>query len=464
MLLLTSSINASNNSFDSSQNPVELTSCHVKHIEAKARCATISVPEDWSDPDGKLITLYVAVIPPSGGQPAKTPLYVLAGGPGQAASTLGPNIEHGLTRARRGREIVLLDQRGTGMSTPFGCTFNLGEDIKGDEFARTCLTTTSNRPQFYNSDAFMQDLDAVRQKLGHDQINLLGGSYGTRAALLYLRDYPQHVRSVVLDAVAAPETAFFEQFHASAGRAIEKLFADCAADSDCQETYPNLETQFEQVLQTLVDKPVEMFLPEKLEVTSDVFLNAIRNALYSPLTTSQIPLVIDAAASGNFAPWSAIAGAMNGTYSDMSIGTMLSVLCGEELDAISPESIRKAGQGSPFETVSMEFWFDACANWPHIDASKNYRDPVESNVPALLLSGDQDPVTPPGFGATAATRLSNSIHIVAPFGGHTIGGYGCVPELIATFLDDLDSKALDAGCLNELTREPFILSSAGPRP
>ncbi len=467
LLIVISSI-ASN---DDSNNPsslasgdVNLTSCHIKNVETKARCANVSVPEDWSNPGGKHISLFLAVIPPSGGQASKAPLYLLAGGPGQAASTLGTYVDVGLERARRGREVVLLDQRGTGKSTPFGCTFSLDYDIKGDEFAKECLASTTNQPEFYNSAAFMQDLNAVREALGHDQINLLGGSYGTRAALLYLRKYPQHVRSVILDAVAAPETAFFEQFHASAARALNKLFADCTADADCQSTFPGLQMQFEQVLQTLSDTPLVRDMPEKLEITPDVFLNAVRNALYSPLTTAQLPLVIDAAATGNYAPWSAVAGSMNFTYLDMSIGTMLSVLCGEELNTTSPENIQRVGRGGAFEEVSMDFWFDACAIWPHQTAANDYREPVVSNVPALLLSGVQDPVTPPAFGHTAASRLNNSSHVVAPFGGHTIGSYGCVPKLVARFLDTLDPEAVDASCLDDLTREPFVLSAAGPKP
>ncbi|MFK8029764.1 MAG: alpha/beta fold hydrolase [Gammaproteobacteria bacterium] len=443
---------------------VALTSCHVKSIEAKARCAKISVPEDWSTPDGKHISLYVAVVPPSGGQPSKAPLYVLAGGPGQAASTLGPNVDMGLAKARRGREVILVDQRGTGMSSPFDCPFSLDPDIKGGEYARSCLNSTNNQPEFYNSDAFMLDLDAVRKALGHEQINLLGGSYGTRAALLYLRKFPQNVRSIVLDAVAAPETAFFEQFHASAARALNKLFADCAADTDCKEAYPTLREQFSQVVSDLNQAPVIRHRPQTLEVTPDIFLNALRNALYSPLTTAQIPLVIDAAANGNFDPWSAIAGGMNSTYVDMSIGTMLSVLCGEELHTTSPQAISHAGRGGAFEGVSMDFWFDACAVWPHQVADEGYRDPVESDIPVLLLSGAQDPVTPPVFGDVAASRLSNSVHVVAPYGGHTIGAYSCVPRLIADFLDNLDPAAIDPGCLDDVTREPFIVSHYGPKP
>ncbi|MEM7081491.1 MAG: alpha/beta hydrolase [Pseudomonadota bacterium] len=444
----------------------EWRACHIKDIESRARCTTVAVPEDWQDPSGKHISLHVAVVPPSGGQAVKEPLYLLAGGPGQAATSLGRYVAVGLERARRGREVVLVDQRGTGGSTPFGCRFETGMDvtIKGDQFARDCLAGTDNQSEHYHSDAFMQDLNAVRERLGHTRINLVGGSYGTRAALLYLRKYPSQVNALVLDAVAAPETAFFERFLVNASRAIDNLMVDCAADEDCARAFPDLADKLAQTLASLERESVILERPNELEVTPDVFLNAMRNALYTPLNTAQLPLVIDAAANGDFGPWRAIAGSMNGAFTEMSVGTLLSVLCGEEIASTSAEAIAALSGDGVFSNVSMAFWFDACRVWPHRVADTAYRDPVVSDVPALILSGELDPVTPPAFGEVAASRLPNSRHLVAPHGGHTIGSYGCIPTLVADFLDSLDVNAIDEECLMRFARDPYTLSAYGPHP
>ncbi len=442
----------------------QLTPCHVPAVEGRAQCVDLQLPEDWSQPEGESITVHVAILPPSGGQATRAPLYLLAGGPGQAATQMGRFISRALERARRGREVVLVDQRGTGRSTPFECEISNDPHIGGDEVARKCLSNTSQRPQHFHSAAFIRDLEAVRKYLGHGQINLLGGSYGTRAGLLYLRAYPQHVRTLTLDAVAAPATAFMQRSLLSASEALNNVLQACAAQPHCATAFPQLATQLNDIRQSLRQQPVVVQADFTLSITEDVFLNALRNALYSAEHTAMLPYIISQFAAQNYAPWLAVGQAWESTYAQMSVGTMLSVLCAEEVPRTSAEQARELSRGKLFANVDLSFWFDACKVWPSARFPDGYGEPVVSDVPTLLLSGALDPVTPPHFADVAAATLSRSRHIVAPYNGHITSAYACIPKLLAQFLDSADPQALDPGCIEQLSRTPFVVDAAGPTP
>ncbi len=442
----------------------QLAPCHVPAIEGRAHCMDLPLPEDWSQPEGNSITIHVAIVPPSGGQATRAPLYLLAGGPGQAATQMGRFISRALQRARRAREVVLVDQRGTGRSTPFKCALTNDPHARGDDVAQRCLAHTSQRPQYFDSAAFIRDLEAVRTHLGHGQINLLGGSYGTRAGLLYLRAYPQNVRTLILDAVAPPATAFMERSMLSASEALHNMLQACAAQPDCATAFPQLASQLHGIRESLRQRPVLVQTGLTLTVTEDVFLNALRNALYSAEHTAMLPYIISEFAAKNYAPWTAISQAWESTYATMSIGTMLSVLCAEELARTSPQRISELSRNKLFANVDLKFWFDACRVWPSAPYPAGYGEPVVSDVPTLLLSGALDPVTPPQFADAAAATLSRSRHIVAPYNGHITSTYGCIPKLLAQFLDSADPQSLEPGCIDERGRMPFVVSAAGPTP
>ncbi len=441
--------------------PVAFSPCHIDGIEAQAKCAWLTLPLDWSQPDGDTFALHVAVVPPSGGQASGAPLYVLAGGPGQAASDLGSIVDGAMIDARRGREVILVDQRGTGRTLPFGCDFPTNPETSGADTARTCLAKTSNNPAHFGTDSFVDDLHAVRNLLGHDTINIWGGSYGTRAALLYLRKYEHTVRSVILDAVAPPSVAFMARGKESANLALQRMLSNCAGDAACTEAFPTLRGDLTDIVTTLSTTPHRVtFGDTAVSVDENIFLDSLRNAFYVRGNTSWLPYVITQFAAGNIAPWRAMANASGQLYNNLSIGTMLSVMCGEEV----PRSVVDQGEPGMFAVTRLDFWQAACATWPAAHVPAGFADAVTSDVPTLLLSGALDPVTPPEFADIAAATLSRSRTIVAQHNSHITSGYSCVPRLLGEFLNHTDPTKLDDTCVNRIGPAPFLLTVAGPTP
>lgn len=445
------------------QNAPELSPCHIEGVEAQARCGYLDVPINWDDPSAGTLALFVAVVPPSGGAVTDSPLYVLAGGPGQAASDLGGFVDGALVPARRSREVILVDQRGTGRTAPFNCPTPSDPRVLGDVTARTCLASTDNDPRFFGSDAFINDLHAIRNAFGHDTIHLWGGSYGTRAALLYLARFEHTVASVILDAVAPTPTAFLPLALKSAGDSLSKVVAACAADAPCNDRFPHLAQDLDQLVADLDSAPRDVTINGvAVSVDASIFMNGLRNAFYARNSTSWVPFAVTEFARGDPAPWIAMSDVSGRIMEKVSLGTMLSVMCGEEIPRMNKSGL--APTPTPFAHVDLSFWPSACTAWPNAPVPDEFDQPVKSNVPVLLLSGALDPVTPPAFARDAAAHLTNSVHLVAQHNAHITSGFGCAPRLIGEFLDTRDPASLDAECLNRIGQAPFLLGPEGTAP
>lgn len=447
--------------------PITLSPCHIKGVEDLAQCGTLTVPENRAEPAGRLIDLNVVILPPSGGQPTKEPLYFLAGGPGQAATQGGELYDLVLRRARRGRDLVLVDQRGTGKSNPFVCEISDNPLAEGDEIARACLSPDSHDAAHYTSDAFIQDLEAVRAALGHEQISLMGISYGTRAALLYAKAYEGRVRAMVLDSVAPPHVPIFRDEAQFASDVLEKTLAACADDPDCRAAFPSLGADFAALLQSLDNAPVGITIPEaddlQLELTRELFLLGFRGSLYAPPSARLIPYIVAQASKGDFAPWMALADFGNRTLGEgISMGLLLSVQCAEEVPLLAGDN--EPQSTSLFPNGYQAFWEQACAIWPRGAVPADFNAPVSVDTPTLLLSGGLDPITPPSMAQAAADHLSNAVSIVVPFAGHSVVAYGCANKVVANFLDDIDPDALDTECLNDVKAPAFLSGRFGPKP
>jgi pimeloyl-ACP methyl ester carboxylesterase len=232
---------------------IPLGPCRLKNAGAQAVCGTLEVPEDRAHPEGRKIKLRVAVVPALARTPQPDPVFLLAGGPGQAATEVFGALLPALGRLHRTRDLVLVDQRGTGSSNPLECQSpenqSLREKLADDsresvERFRKCVAGWSADTRFYTTPIAMQDLDEVREALGYDQINLWGGSYGTRAALVYLREHQEHVRTVTLDGVAPLSLYLPLDMARDAQRAMNLLFQSCAKDAACNKAFPELEKRF----------------------------------------------------------------------------------------------------------------------------------------------------------------------------------------------------------------------------
>jgi pimeloyl-ACP methyl ester carboxylesterase len=444
---------------------IPLSPCHIEGFSEEVLCGTHRVFEDRVAQSGRTIDLKVAVVPALRRETADDPLFVLAGGPGQGARKYGALIPLAFREVRKTRDIVLVDLRGTGGSNPLGCDFGdpLGH-LEGALDATPCLRTLKGDPRLYTTEPAMDDLDEVRAALGYERINLWGGSYGTRAALVYAQRHPDRVRSVVLDGAAPFEIVLPLHNAWGAQRAMERLFADCAAERECRSAYPRLRQELDEVFSKL---PVTASLhhprtgkPLEMTVTRGVFASGLRGMLYTPAHASLIPWVIHAARQGDFAPFATLSLETAAWSTEtMSLGLTLSVLCSEDVHRIRDDEAERAVRGTFLGDFEIESWRRMCEPWPRGPLPVLDHQPVR--VPALILSGDLDPVTPPRWGEVMKKHFPGALHVIVPGAAHNTSTTGCVPDLIAQFVE---RGTIDASCVRKIRRPPFVIDPSGTTP
>ncbi len=450
----------------------KLNGCYLQGISELVQCGTLAVPENYEAPEGRTIDLHFAVLPAVSENPKPDPLLILAGGPGQAATELAAMIDRIFKDVRKSRDILLIDQRGTGQSAPLSCSFSqLEELVKNDDeiqldrLAGECLSQYEDQDltQFHSVHA-IHDFERVREHLGYPQVNLYGGSYGSRAGLIYMREYPASVRSAVLDAVAPPEVVV-GPFGRHGAHSFNLLVEQCSASTACSTTFPDLKGTYSALLQRLEQEPVLLTVSDPLSneptdilVTAGRFTGAIRTALYHPTMRQMLPYVIQQTAQNNFNPLIGLLGSTS-AQPEIYMGLMLSVLCSEDLPRATDALLREDGDNDFIGSRTADAFINMCSVWPKAPRPDAWFEPVHSDIPTLLLSGRLDPVTPPAWGALAAQTLTNSRHLIAPQGAHTIVSHTCANKLSTQFIDSLDVEALDSSCLAEQKPAPFILNS-----
>ncbi len=468
----------------------ELQPCHLKGLSESVLCGTHEVFENRVTRQGRRIRLNIAVIPAIAASPAPDPLFVLAGGPGQAATDIGPVLLPFLKKVRADRDIVLVDQRGTGASNPLDCPEDLpdgaaaGESESARELKRmfragyepglleVCLEHLDADTRLYTTPIAMDDLDDVRRALGYTKINLYGASYGTRAALVYMRRHPDAVRAVVLDGAAPPALKVPLNMAPDGERALRLVMKHCADDPDCHEAHPDLEAQLDRILQRLSERPQRRRIRHPrtgetvdLTITHDAFVGQLRTTLYDPDLASLLPLVLERADAGDFDPFIALGATMaEGVTDAISLGMFLSVICAEDIPFITDADRRAALPGTFLGAVMLDAIVKACADWPAATMPPGYTEPVRSDLPTLILSGALDPATPPRWGDEVAGHLSRSAHLIDPGAGHNVLPRGCAREIVARFIESGTVDDLDATCLESSRRPPFFLNASGPRP
>jgi pimeloyl-ACP methyl ester carboxylesterase len=445
-----------------------------------ASCGTLTVFEDRAAGTGRTIDLNIVVLPALAADSKSDPLFFLAGGPGQGAAKMARSLRPLFRRVQTTRDIVLVDQRGTGKSNPMDCPSNdeslkqLSEsDEAGLERIKTCLTELNVKadPRLYTTTIAMDDLDDVRAYLGYDQINVYGGSYGTRAALVYLRQHEPHVRTVVLDGVAPTDMRLPLFFARDAQRSLDRLVADCAADAVCAKKFPDLGPRIVALFARLSKAPAHVKLihprtglAEEVDIDVRFIANALAGALYSPLMSSLLPELVIRAEANDFQGMLALAMMGESSSDEMSFGMQLSVVCAEDYPRIVPDEAQRASVGTVFAGHLLTARMKACEFWPRGAVDAAYYQPVTSAVPALVLSGEIDPITPPSWGQSVADHLSKSRHIIAPATGHGVLTSACGMKMIRQFIDAASVDGLDVSCVQSLRRPAFFLLPAGPDP
>jgi pimeloyl-ACP methyl ester carboxylesterase len=440
--------------------------CHVPGIDAEVKCGTYSVPEDRAHPEGRRIPLSVVVLPSRAAKPAPDPFFVVSyGGPGATNSVGAPGAWQSWWRDNR--DVVLVDLRGTSGPSRLDCDTSGSsglDEMFPEDAMRRCREALSKKVDLkqYTTANSIDDLDEVRAAMGYDQINIWGGSWGTRAVLIYLRRHPQHIRSAILEGVV-PTMMKNPLTHARAAQeALDHTFDECDAQPSCKAAFPKLRQELAALMERLHQAPAQVPLKDAktgatttVQLTWQRFAEALRVLTYYLPAEREVPRLLHRAAAGDLAPFAEAGAASNrGLRDGLRFGLLLSITCTEDLSRILPEEIERESKGTYLADSRVRNQMAACQGWPRGPLEPGYGDPVTSNVPAFLLSGTLDPVTPPAFGAEAAKTLSRSVHVVAP-GGHVPNG-PCIDSMEKAFLQAASPEAVDQACVKKMALPPLV--------
>ena len=460
------------------QNSV-LSPCDVPGVAGKARCGSVEVWENRDARAGRRIGLKVIVLPATGSPRASDAIAILAGGPGEAATSEAPYIDAFLPKVREHRDVLLVDQRGTGGSHALECNLYPGTDPQtalGSFFpadrVRACRAELAKRadPGTYTTTASVDDLDDVRAALGYDQLDLFGGSYGTRAALVYLRRHPQHVRVAVLEGVSPPSDPVPLHFPRYAQQSIERVFAECRSDPSCSRAFPDLEADLRAIVTRTAASPAAADIldsqtggPLRVTLSRNLLGEAIRYLLYQAGTALYVPLLVHQAASGDFAPLAEFAlASRRELVNGIGQGLYLSVTCSEDLPYIRSADAEREARGSFLGDYRYRDQRAACDAWVRGAIPSDFHQPVRAQTPVLLISGSWDPVTPPSDAEAAAATLPHALSIVIPNGSHNDAGLpganACIAAIANQFVERGGASGVDTSCVQRLHRAQFPTS------
>ncbi|MDB6162757.1 MAG: exported protease [Xanthomonadaceae bacterium] len=453
----------------------------------EAQCGSLRVAENPALPKGRQIALHIAWVAAGDTGPTEPdPVFMLAGGPGQSATESYPQVAAAFRDVQKKRDIILVDQRGTGGSNPLLCEepddskdagaeaatpTDAERETKALAFAERCRDTLSRRAdlRFYTTTDAIADLEAVRSALGVATINLVGISYGTRVAQQYARRYPRSTRALVLDSVAPNTLILGNDFARNLEQALDLQFGECAKTPTCARDLGNPRSRLDALMATLkADPPLvryrdastdqvheERLLPERVA-------GLMRMYAYAPLASSLLPLQLKEASEGRYDGLMALAKMLDSQVSgQMMIGMQLSVICSEDAYGLKANAADAATLlGSQF----ADYIATQCKVWPRGAMPADFHAPLRSRVPALVMSGEFDPVTPPRYGDEVVRTLPNGRHLIVRGQGHNVIGSGCMPKLFAQFIDSANARTLDARCLDALPYTPPFTTFNGWEP
>lgn len=432
--------------------------CHRLPLDS---ASTESAREAGDIPDGLAV-----MVAPAVNDSGRDPLYLLAGGPGQAASELAPLL-NAFRKINRERAIVMVDRRGAGRSGAFRCGFERQMPSDLEQFSRQLADCYLQRPDFaesLSSRQTVEDLERVRRHLGHGRIALWGGSWGTRTALLYQQWYPESLSVLVLDAVAPIDSKVFLTASA-AEEALQQLARDCSADPECARL-GDWKGELRLLLDNWSEEQARAFpdpltgAPAAEPVARWVLANAVRAALYDPAAAAQLPYAIHQASRGHYLPLSGLTGLFVNTADSTTMGLTFSVACAEALNRITAGEVARDSADTFLGTAFYDLFRSGCEVWPV--TAKPYSAPEPREHPVLLISGAADPITPPRYAEGHLDYLSHKQHLVVAGGGHINSRRGCIPDLIAHFLN-APEQPLDTACVGDIERPPFMVDVYGPR-
>jgi pimeloyl-ACP methyl ester carboxylesterase len=442
-----------------------LTPCELPGHAGDARCGELEVPENPDLPDGRKIRIAVAVLPATGGPALPDPIVPLYGGPGERVIAEADFIARHFASLRRQRDILLVDQRGVGRSSALPCRlFDPGaravslRHFLPPERVEACareLAAKSDLTQ-YTYLHFARDLERVRVALGYAQFNLHSGSYGTRAAQVFMRAYPQSVRTAYLGSVVPIDYVTPLTMAKASQAQFEATFAACEADAACRAAYPQLRREFAAVIERLDAGAARAALPGADDARLDRgrAVEWLRSRLYRPAGAAEVPWLIHRAYEGDWSPVvEGILAQAREVDSAYALGLWLSITCSEDLAFLRPEDIAPATAGTWLGDFRVREQANACRAWPKARLPAGYREPVRSAIPTMLVSGDMDAAAPLSFTEHVAPGFPNRVEIVARGQGHTEPN-DCVSERYREFVETGQARGIDPVC-PAIPRPPF---------
>jgi pimeloyl-ACP methyl ester carboxylesterase len=447
----------------------KLSPCRVPEVEEEVLCGRYDVYENRAAGTGRRISLNVVVLPAKTKPAAPDPLVFLAGGGVAPATRYAGYFSKAFPDLRRQRDILLVDQRGTGASNPLDCELSTDpanaeyrDAARFREAVRRCRKELEGKAdlRYYTTPFAMDDLDEVRDWLGYPRLNLYGVSYGTQAAMVYLRQHPDRVRSAVMQGAIPFDVPMWLEAPQNSQTALDHVFAACARRRACHDAFPNVAQEFDTLLTRLAEKPIKVAVsqpgtsPEQeVSIDAEILRIFLFRALYSAARIRDLPLLIHLAHAGDYAPLAPRLAPPG--ESGIPKGIYLSIVCSEEMQ-FDAAALAAAAAGTFLGGFRIGREVLACGEWTPGLLPKDYWTPVRSDVPALILTGSLDHVTPPRYGERVAQSLSNARQLVLPNRGHNDTD-PCVSGMIQAFVAAGGPKGLDTSCLAKTEDLSFAL-------
>ena len=444
-----------------------------------ARCATLVVPADPAAPDGEQLELAVARIPALAASPLPDPLVLIQGGPGGSSIDLYLSMRGALSFLRRNRDVIVMDQRGTGRSmqglaceSPEDVDFQIAADERLRELLERCLAEIERDPRFYTTSLAVRDLEALRAAYGIGSWNLYGVSYGTRVAQHYIRRYPDRVRTAILDGSVPAPLVLGPHIALAAQDALDAILARCSQDPGCARQFGDVSGKFAEVRERLATEDIVVGRLDRatgetrdVPLGTDTLLGLARLLSYSTLTAALLPLTIDEAHAGRYGTLLDQAELVLGNVErSLNIAMHNTVICSEDwprFDAASGPDTSGAYLGnSMIDALGL-----MCEMWPTGPVDADFNEPLVTEVPVLFMSGSADPATPAQYVEEIITGgVANSTHLVVEHQGHGVFGIGCMPQVAERFVNGASVAELQSECIDDTLPTPFFLSPAGPAP
>jgi len=441
-----------------------IESC-LDHLEGEVLCGRFRVYENRDTRTGRTIDLAFVVLKAMHDRGHTDAFTQFNGGPGGATTPSASSGNRLWAGIRAERDVLLVDHRGTGNSSPLMCDnpFPRGipsrfETVFPLDHAEACRDMLSRRADLsqYTTINAMDDLAELTEWLGYDQLNLSGGSYGTREVQIFTRRHPELVRTVIMNGVAPVHEWVYLHHARGLQSALDNLLAECRAQADCRAAYPDLPTVLQEVLSTATSDPPNVVV-QNTPVAFGIgpLSYALRGLLYG--RSGSVPARLQEAHGGNWQPLAeyyfsrqAWVGGDGGTPA----GYHFSVLCSEDIDPLTWDGIARETTGTFMGDFLIAAYKRVCERWPSAKLPESYFRAVRSDRPALFLSGDRDPVTPVGGGNAVAAGWPNSRHVVVPGGGHGQGG-PCITQMILELVETASVEGIDVSCVQSTPPTTF---------